>query len=139
MYASGVVAKSDNPLPTLGELEHAVLEYLWRAGEADVLETHEAIGVRRGITVNTVGSALERLHRKKLVARWKVSHAYRYKPRLGRDTHHVRRVIEGAGGMRALGRVGLLAAFVDLVADADGAALDQLEQLIAKKRAESKS
>jgi len=124
-------------LPKLGELEHAVLEHLWHSGEADVAETHAAVGARRRITMNTVGSALERLHRKGLVTRWKVSHAYRYKPMLDRDAHHVRRVIEAAGGMRALASGGLLAAFVDLVADTNEAALDELEQLIARKRAEN--
>src|SRR2546422_11535244 len=110
-----MVAKARRPLPKLGDLEHAVLEHLWRAGDADVVETHAAVGARRGISVNTVGSSLERLNRKGLVTRWKVSHAYRYKPTLDRDAHHVRRVIEAAGGMRALASGGLLAAFVDLV------------------------
>ena len=70
-------------LPPLGELEIVALEYLWRVGEADVLETHAAIGKRRGITPNTVGSALERLLKKRLVERRKVSHAYRYHPASG--------------------------------------------------------
>ena len=36
--------------------------------DADVQETHAAVGEARGITSNTVGSALERLHRKRLLA-----------------------------------------------------------------------
>src|SRR5262245_38542679 len=122
--------------PLLGELELAVLEHLWGAGEADVLETHAALGERRGISVNTIGSSLERLHRKGLLERWKVSRAYRYRPALDRDAFHTRRVVDAAGGARALAKSGLLAAFVDLVADTDAAALDRLEQLIARKRAE---
>ena len=126
-------------LPRLGDLEQAVLEHLWRAGESDVAEAHGAVGERRGISVNTVGSALERLHRKGLAARAKVSHAYRYTPTLDRDAFRVRRVADAAGGMRALASDGLLAAFVDLVADTDRAALDRLEDLIAEKRSESES
>ena len=57
------------PLPPLGALEEAVLEHLWRAGEADVIQAHRAVGTPRGIGVNTVGSALERLHRKGLASR----------------------------------------------------------------------
>jgi hypothetical protein len=41
--------------------------------------------------------------------------------------------------MRALASDGLLAAFVELVADTDRAALDRLEDLIAEKRSESES
>ena len=37
-----MAAKARKPLPKLGELEHAVLEHLWRAGDADVLETAKA-------------------------------------------------------------------------------------------------
>jgi predicted transcriptional regulator len=120
-------------LPRLGELERGVLEHLWRAGDADVLEVHAAIG-RRRIRPNTVGSALERLYRKGLLTREKVSHAYRYRAAIGPDEFAARRVVEAAGGLTALAGAGLLAAFVDLVADVDAAALDRLEALIAQKR-----
>jgi len=131
-----VARRTREPLPPLGALELAVLEHLWRAGESDVAEAHGAVGEPRGISANTVGSALERLHRKGLASRVKVSHAYRYTARLGRDAFRARRVAEAAGGLRALASGGVLAAFVDLVADADGAALDRLEALIAEKRSE---
>ncbi len=134
-----MVAKSSKPLPRLGQLEQAVLEYLWKAEDVDVVQTHAALGSRRGITANTVGSALERLYRKGLASRWKVSHAYRYKATLGPDAFRARRVIEAAGGIRGLANEGLLAAFVDLVADTDSVALDQLEQLILEKREEARS
>jgi predicted transcriptional regulator len=113
-----------------------VLDHLWAVGEADVSETHAATGKARGITPNTVGSALERLFRKRLVARRKVSHAYRYSPRLSREDVAARRVIEAAGGIAALSGTAWLSAFVTLVADTDEAALDRLEALIAEKRGE---
>jgi predicted transcriptional regulator len=121
-------------LPALGELEIEVLEFLWSVYEADVVETHGAIGRRRGITPNTIGSALERLFKKGLVRRDKVSHAYRYRPLLAREEFAALRVLEAAGGAKSLAGAGLLSAFVDLVADVDEAALDRLEALIAKKR-----
>jgi predicted transcriptional regulator len=121
-------------LPRLGELELAVLEHLWAVREADVAETYVATGKQRGITLNTVGSALERLFRKGLVARRKVSHAYRYRPRLSREELAARRVLEAAGGIAALSGTAWLSAFVSLVADTDEAALDRLEALIAQQR-----
>jgi len=130
------MAKGPKSLPALGELELELLELLWRTREADVTESHAAIGKRRGITPNTVGSALERLFKKGLVARHKVSHAYRYQQRIGRDEFAARRVLDAAGGMKSLSDTGLLSAFVDLVADVDDAALDRLEALIAEKRSE---
>lgn len=128
------MTRASETSPRLGELETEVLEYLWSVGEADVLQVHAAIGKRRQITPNTVGSAIERLFRKRLVRRQKVSHAYRYAPTLDRDAFALRRVAEAAGGLQAMAKAGLLSAFVDLVADVDDAALDRLEALIAKKR-----
>jgi predicted transcriptional regulator len=127
------------PLQRLGDLEHAVLEHLWRIGEADVTATHKAVGARRGISANTVGSTLERLYRKGLLARRKVSHAYCYTPTLDRDVFVARRAIDAAGGVRSLASAGVLAAFVDLVGDADEGALVRLERLLAQKRGRGKA
>ena len=131
------MAKASTKLPRLGDLELAVLEHLWSAPDADVHETHAAVGKRRGISPNTVGSALERLYKKGLLSREKVSHAYRYRAMLDRETFRARKVVEAAGGIKALGKSQLLAAFVDLVADSDEAALLELERLIRIKREES--
>jgi predicted transcriptional regulator len=84
-----------------------------------------------------VGSALERLHKKGLLERQKVSHAYRYRATLDREAFRARKVLDAAGGLRALTKSGLLAAFVDLVADSDERALVELERLIRIKREES--
>jgi predicted transcriptional regulator len=130
------MASPRRALPPLGELEVAVLEHLWRVEEADVLEVHAAVGKRRSITANTVGSALERLYKKGILTRHKVSHAYRYSPAITEDEYRARRVVEAAGGFSALANVGLLSAFLDLVADTDERALARLEQLIAKKQKE---
>lgn len=128
------VSKLPTKLPHLGELEVAVLEYLWTADDADVAETHAKVGKKRGITTNTVGSALERLFKKGLTRRQKVSHAFRYSAALGQAEFSARRVAEAAGGLRGLTNAGMLSAFVDLVADVDEAALERLEMLVAEKR-----
>ncbi len=124
-------------LPPLGELELAVLEHLWSVPDADVLETHGAVGKHRKSSPNTVGSALERLHKKRLLSREKISHAYRYRACIDRETFRARKLVEAAGGLRALSEDGLLAAFVDLVADSDDAALVELERLVRLKRESS--
>jgi predicted transcriptional regulator len=125
--------------PRLGELEQAVLDHLWTAGPADVQAVHAAVGKSRGISPNTVGSALERLFKKDLVTREKVSHAYRYTAALDRETFRARRLVDAAGGVRALSQQGLLAAFVDLVADSDRDALAELERLVRAKREDTGS
>ena len=117
----------------LGEVELAVLGHLWANEECEVMEAHAAVGRPRGITPNTIGSALERLHRKGLASRRKVSHAYRYRATLSRDELAARRVVDAAGGVRALTSPETLSVLVDLL---DRAALGRLESLIAAKRRE---
>jgi predicted transcriptional regulator len=129
--------KTHSPLPHLGELEMAVLEHLWTTDDADVQESHAAVGKQRGISPNTVGSALERLYKKGLLSREKISHAFRYRATLDRESFRAHRVLEAAGGLMALGKTGLLAAFVDLVASSDEEALTELERLVRSKREES--
>ncbi|MEC7522717.1 MAG: BlaI/MecI/CopY family transcriptional regulator [Myxococcota bacterium] len=124
-------------LPVLGELELAVLEHLWVESESDVAEAHAAVGKPRDITLNTVGSALERLHRKGLVERWKVSHAFRYRATLDRESFHARRMVEAAGGASALADTGLLAAFLDAVAEADASTLDRLEEALRRRKGDA--
>lgn len=123
-------------MPALGELELEILEHLWSRGESDVAETHAHTGKKRKISPNTVGSALERLFRKDLISRRKVSHAFRYSPRVSRDEFVARRAADAAGGLEALARVGVLSAFVDMVSGVDAAALDRLEALITAKKDE---
>jgi predicted transcriptional regulator len=126
------------PLPVLGELELAALQHLWDVEESDVALAHQAVGKKRGITVNTVGSALERLHKKGLVTRRKVSHAYRYRAAVRREEFHAKRMASAVGGAQALADEGVLSAFVELVARTDEDALDRLEALIASKRREER-
>ncbi len=118
----------------LGEVEHAVLDFLWSEGEAEVTDVHAAVGVPRAITLNTVGSALERLHRKGLADRWRSGHAYRYRASLSRELFHARRMVEAAGGADALADTGLLAAFVDQMAEADASTLARLESVLRARR-----
>jgi len=122
------------PLARLGALEFAVLEHVWAAGPCDVKAVHRTLGSRRGITLNTVQSTMERLFRKGLLAREKVSHAYVYSPRHTREELGARMVEEVVSQFLKGEAAPTLAAFVDLAARTDEANLDRLERLIAERR-----
>ena len=126
-------------MPQLGQLELPVLECLWNLEDGSVTEVHAAVGTPRGISANTVGSALERLYKKGLVLREKVSHSFRYREAFDRETFRARCVIDAAGGLRGLRKSGLLAAFVDIVAESDEAALLELERLVRAKLGDTRS
>jgi predicted transcriptional regulator len=122
------------PIPSLGDLETAVLEQIWADGSSDVKRVYAAVGTRRHITLNTVQSTMERLWRKGLLAREKVSHAYVYSARHTRAELCARMVEQVVGDVLRGEPATLLSAFVDLAARADRENLDRLEALIAKRR-----
>ena len=121
--------------PFLGALELAVLDDLWTHGKRDAKTVHRGLGVRRGIALNTVQSTLERLHRKGLLRREKVSHAFLYTPALQRKELMARLIGDLVETFSDGRPEPMLAAFVDLAARVDEENLARLEQLVAERRA----
>lgn len=120
----------------LGDLEIAVLERIWAGGEHDARALHVELGQQRGISLSTIQSTLERLHRKGLLARRKVSHAYVYESAMARS-ELMARIVDGVlnrfdGGPSE----SLIAAFAGYTAVADETTLSELERLIAVRKAE---
>ncbi len=126
-----------NPgVPPLGDLEIAVLEDIWRSGSSDSKTVHSRVKHSRSIALNTVQSTLERLFRKGILQREKISHAYEYSAGLSRR-ELVRRLVESTVHRVAGAQSdAFLSAFVDLAGQADGDQLKRLEELIAQRRVE---
>lgn len=120
----------------LGDLEHAVLEALWASGPLKPGAVHARVGRARGISVNTVSSALKRLYEKALLTREKVSHAYVYRAAVSRADLQRQMMasiadqFEGEGGA-------FLAAFVDLAEARGEETLRRLERMIAERLSEA--
>ena len=120
-------------VPPLGDLEVAVLDQVWATPGMTVKTVHERIGVSRGISLNTVQSALDRLYRKGLLDRRKQGHAYCYEALVSREA------LVGSLISHVLGRfnsdgVVAAAAFAAAVDDLDEAALCELEAELARRR-----
>jgi len=120
--------------PYLGELEMAVLEYLWSNGEFDTKGVHAVLGKARDISHNTIQSTLERLFKKKLLTRKKVSYAYVYQTAVARDELMGQMINDVVNTISKDNTDGMLAAFVDIAARTDDAHLNKLEQLINEYR-----
>lgn len=112
----------------------AVLEHLWSNGELDAKGVYGTLGKMRGISHNTIQSTLERLFKKKLLSRQKISHAYVYQAIVGRDELMGRMIKDVVKTISKENTDGMLAAFVDIAARTDDAHLDRLEQLINEYR-----
>jgi predicted transcriptional regulator len=118
----------------LGDLERAVMDHLWEVEPADVKAVWKVVGRRRKVTHNTVQSTMDRLFKKGLLAREKVSHAFVYSPRLSRAEFRARMIRDVAESVSDA-ETEMLAAFVDVAAEVGEDTLARLEQLIAEKRA----
>lgn len=117
----------------LGELERAVMNHLWDAGEPQtVRQVHDALSTHRELAYTTVMTVLHRLALKDLVAQIRDDRAHRYTAVHGRDELVAELMVDaldqasGAGGRQAalmhfVGRVG------DEEADALRRALAELD------------
>ena len=108
--------------------------HLWERGASDVKAVHLAITRIRGNTLNTVQSTMERLYRKGLLSREKVSHAYVYTPSLSREAFGAQVIQDVLRDVLGGTLAPVLAAFVDLTAKTGDAELARLERLIAARR-----
>ena len=124
---------------TLGDLELAVLDHLWKVDQSDAKGAHRVVGRPREISINTIQSTLERLYRKELLHREKVSHAYVYSTAVTRDALMADLIDDVIRSVSDSGSDTMLAAFVAIAERTDKSNLDRLEQLIAARKGRSRS
>ncbi len=118
----------------LGELEKRVLQYLWEATEADAKQTHTALTKRRGGTLNTIQSTLDRLFKKDLLTRQKQGHAYYYRAKVARKELIAQLIQNVTSDFIGEGEDHLIAAFSSFSAGLDDDKLSQFEKLIQQQR-----
>ena len=119
----------------LGVLERQVMNVVWDAGEINVREACERLGTT--VAYTTVMTTMDRLFKKRLLARRKVGRAFVYAAAATRDqlegavaSELVQSLLQQHGGEP----LPLLSTLVDAVSDRDRALLDELERLIHEKR-----
>jgi predicted transcriptional regulator len=119
----------------LGVLERQVMSVVWNAGELNVREACELLG--SAVAYTTVMTTMDRLFKKRLLARRKVGRAFVYSAAATRDqlegavaSELVQSLLQQHGGEP----LPLLSSLVDAVSDRDRALLDELERLIHEKR-----
>lgn len=118
----------------LGELEKRVLQYLWETSEADAKQVHTALTKRKGGTLNTIQSTLDRLFKKDLLTRQKQGHAYYYRAKVRREELIAQLIQDVTGDFINDDEDSLIAAFSSVSAGLDDEKLSQLERLIQQQR-----
>ncbi len=119
-----------NKVPILGELEQSVLNYLWKYREGAVKSVHSVIGKKRKISSNTIQSTLERLRKKGLLSRAKVSHAYIYRPIVERNVLLGQWLNKMIGSFSGNNAEIMISAFADLSKNISSDDLAKLEEMI---------
>src|SRR5215211_6516224 len=84
----------DDAARVLGDLEERVMEVLWDESPLSVREMQQRIG-RGRLAYTTIMTTLDRLFKKRLLAREKVGLAFEYRPAIDREEYQ-RRIVEAA-------------------------------------------
>lgn len=115
----------------LGELERAVMEYLWSAAPAlvTVREVHEHLGRSRSLAYTTVMTVLGRMAAKGTVEQIRDGRAYRYRPALSRDELTATLMHDALDTVDGGDRAAALVRFVDAGSDDD---IDSLRIALAE-------
>lgn len=121
----------------LGELEKQVLQYLWDTRQADAKQVHAHFKKRRGGSLNTIQSTLDRLFKKGLLQRVKHGHAFQYMAAIERHAF-IGQMIKGiTSDFGAANENPLLAAFTAMSSEFNNDQLEELEHLIDAQRAKA--
>lgn len=125
---------SSDDVEQIGDLEFAVLEFLWEEEAATVKSIHAAVGERRDIRHNTTQSATKRLWEKGLLDRTKEGHAYRYRPQVDREELTERRIASVVDAIAGGEMDVAMQAFVRLADRTGDETLEQLQELVDRHR-----
>lgn len=119
----------------LGALEREVMAVVWKAGEINVREASERL--ESPVAYTTVMTTMDRLFKKRLLARRKVGRAFVYSAtatRVEMEGAVATELVQSLLQRHAGEPLPLLSSLVDAVSDRDRALLDELERLVRDKR-----
>jgi predicted transcriptional regulator len=114
--------------PALGKRELAILEVLWQQGALSVQQVHASL--QEDISLNTVQSTLERLHRKDLLQRRKESRAFFYSAVLQKQALISNLLHDIAADLSGGDMTPMVSGFIDYLADVAPAMGDRLHQAL---------
>ena len=120
---------------SLGALEREVMSVVWSAGEVSVREACAQLG--SSVAYTTVMTTMDRLFKKRLLARRKLGQAFLYRAVATRAEMEEAVAAELVGSLlrrHADEPLPVLSSLVDAVSDRDRSLLDDLERLVREKR-----
>ncbi|MET0385025.1 MAG: BlaI/MecI/CopY family transcriptional regulator [Polyangiales bacterium] len=122
----------------LHDLEAEIMHVVWsrRLTSFAVGDVHRVLEKRREIAYTTVMTTVARLHEKDVLSRRKDGRRYVYSPRLTREEFLQDTAREVLDGLEEAGAQHALALLAEKVSEAGSDTLDELEQMIRRRRKE---
>jgi len=111
------------------------MNVLWREGSGSVRDVLRSFGDR--VAYTTIMTTLDRLHRKGLLDRCKVSRAFIYSPRYSIEEFKRTVASDVIDGLLGTDAEPVLACIVDAVSERDQGLLDHLDRLVEQKKREN--
>jgi predicted transcriptional regulator len=120
----------------LGPLEQQLMKELWTRGTATVRDLYESGNLNLAYT--TLMTTLDRLYKKQLLDRVAEGRAFRYTPRQTKEELQRVAAVEGIRQLLSSGESSSLplSYLVEALSEHDAQLLDELQQLVERKRAE---
>ena len=112
---------------SVGELESAVLEYLWHGSPATARTVHEFVGAPRRLAYTTILTVLQRLTRKGLARRSTDARAHLYSAAISREQAASRHGEDLGVALARVGNAGV-AAFLAEARRLDPAVVEELRR-----------
>jgi predicted transcriptional regulator len=123
--------------PSLGDLQHAIMEVLWSEGQATAAEVHRALQAERGLAPTTIATMLSKMERKGVVSHRTDGRRFVYRATVSRD--EVRRSMLGDLSERLFGgSVAAMVAHLLSAHEVDAAELQELRGLIDAAEADDR-
>ena len=118
----------------LGELEKAALQFFWEYGDADAKQVYAYFEPKRGGTLNTIQSTLDRLYKKGLLKRHKTGYAYVYQAEKTKDDFIGELFVDLTKDFFESPESALHAAFSSISSSLSDKEISELEALIDRQR-----
>ena len=119
----------------LGDLEGPLMDIIWQLGSATVREAHEAFSqTEKELAYTTVMTVLSRLSEKGHLKRTVEGKAHRYHPTLSREAFVAQTSGQVFSGLLEELSGPAMSAFVEELSPRETKRLEELAELIAKKR-----
>ena len=118
----------------LGDLEYEIIEIVWELKKVTVRRVHDRLKTKRNLAYTTIMTVMSRLTKKGILERVKQGSSYQYQAVLNKEDFISSSVRSVLGNLLNDFSSPAINQFVELLDESDPEKIEELAQLIDKKR-----